>query len=55
MPVYFDKQKVEIGKIEPIPDGYQIEHEPMLRLVGPKMEKVEIEVKPQPQLQIRRR
>lgn len=34
--LYLDKQKVEIGRIEPIPEGTLIEHRPMLQLEGPK-------------------
>lgn len=37
--LYLDKQKVEIGTIESIPDGYQIEGpKPMLQIEGPKGE-----------------
>lgn len=54
--VYLDKQKVEIGRIEVIPEGYQIEHEPMKMIEGPKVEAVaEAVPEPNPKVMIRRR
>jgi hypothetical protein len=36
--VYIDKQIVEIGRIEAIPEDYQIEFRPTLMIEGPKVE-----------------
>ena len=53
--LWLDKQKVEIGRIERIEEGAQIAApEPVLMIEGPKIDQVEIEIKPQPQ-QVRRR
>ena len=54
--VYLDKQKVDIGRIEAIPEGYQVDHVPMLRLEGPKPERAELGEIVEPAVpQIRRR
>ena len=57
--VWLDKLKVEIGRIESIPEGSQIEHVPILQIEGPKERLVEVfKLEPRPMFrdpQIRRR